>query len=372
MRIRDVVDVPYIDKIVRLTDNMSADADLGKLENLLKGYVITDSVETNLNNFFYMVTNFTDKGQGFIISGLPGCGKSHFMTVLGSLVKDNKNFELMSGKSKTIDKAKEFFKDKKIFVVPLMAEEGGPEISLQDMFFDAAEKLTGFPFTDESYYIKQFEEAIIGNVNYSKKIDEFVSEYTEGIYLTWADFKSKMTDSRSITRVIKSFLDKENIGFFKPDRGRIERLNDLYSWLYEENYDGILVLIDELSEYLNDRGGNARTDALFLKTFVENSSQEINGKIIPAWIVGSFYPHCKILVPEVYDLMKIDFQLKPIYIKVDDVEEIIDQRLIIKKRVDKVEEAFVLLKINIMLLESRKGNIHENISTSSGYIGYFI
>ena len=346
MRIRDVVDVPYIDKIVRLTDNMSADADRGKLENLLKGYVITDSVETNLNNFFYKVTNFTDKGQGFIISGLPGCGKSHFMTVLGSLVKDNKNFELMSGKSKTIDKAKEFFKDKKIFVVPLMAEEGGPEISLQDMFFDAAEKLTGFPFTDESYYIKQFEEAIIGNINYSKKIDEFVSEYTEGIYLTWADFKSKMTDSRSITRLIKSFLDKENIGFFKPDRGRIERLNDLYSWLYEENYDGILVLIDELSEYLNDRGGNARTDALFLKTFVENSSQEINGKIIPAWIVGSFLSSLQdIKVPEVYDLMKDRFPTENQFtLKVDDVEEIIDQRLIIKKRVDKVEEAFVLLK----------------------------
>ena len=39
---------------------------------------------------------------------------------------------------------------------------------------------------------------------------------------------------------------------------------------YEENYDGILVLIDELSEYLNDRGTKARDDALFLKVFLEN------------------------------------------------------------------------------------------------------
>lgn len=346
MKIRDIIEVPYIDKIVKLKDNMSDDADRSKLESLLKGYVITDSVERNLNSFFYKVTNSIDKGQGFLISGLPGCGKSHFMTVLGSLIKNNEMFDLMKGKNQIVDKAKDHFKAKKIFVVPLMAEDGGPEISLQDMFFDAAEKLTGFPFTDESYYIKQFEEAIIGNSKYNKKIDEFVFNNTEEIYLTWADFKFKMNDNRSITKLIKSFLDKEDISFFKPERGRMDRLNYLYSWLDEESYDGILVLIDELSEYLNDRGGNARNDALFLKTFVENSSQEVNGKTIPAWIVGAFLSSLQdIKVPEVYDLMKDRFPTENQFtLKVDDVEEIIDQRLVVKKRIDKIEEAFILLK----------------------------
>lgn len=345
MKIRDIVEIPQIEKIVRLTDNMSEDADSQKLEDLLSGYVITNSIESNLNNFFYKVTNFKDKGQGFLISGLPGSGKSHFMTVLGSLIKNKNAFEIMSGKSEAIDNAKDFFEDKKIFVVSLIAEEGGPGVSLQDMFFEAAEKMTGFPFTDASYYIKQFEEAIVGNINYGKKIDGFVNDYTKGTYITWTDFKTKMNDNRSITKLIREFIIREDINFFRPERGRTERLDNLFSWLYEEGYDGTLILIDELSEYLNDRGGDARGDALFLKNFLENSSQEFNGKIIPAWIMGSFLSSLQdIKVPEVYDLMKDRFPMENQFIlKVDDVEEIIDQRLIIKKREDKVEEAFVLL-----------------------------
>jgi hypothetical protein len=65
MKIREVVEVPDIDKIVRLTDNMSDKADAEKLKGLLKGYVITESVEKNLSNFFYKITNFKDKGHGF-------------------------------------------------------------------------------------------------------------------------------------------------------------------------------------------------------------------------------------------------------------------------------------------------------------------
>jgi hypothetical protein len=123
-------------------------------------------------------------------------------------------------------------------------------------------------------------------------------------------------------------------------------LDYLYKWLDEENYDGILVLIDELSEYLNDRGSRARNDALFLKVFLENAEKERNGKVIPAWIVGAFLSSLNdIKVPDVYDLMKDRFPTENQFtLKVDDVEEIIDQRLIIKKKPEKVEEAFFILK----------------------------
>lgn len=346
MRIKDIIEVPHIDKIVRLTDNMSDKADSEKLRNLLKGYVITDSVEKNLSNFFYKITNLKDKGHGFLISGLPGCGKSHFMSVLGLLIKNNDAFGIMHGKSTSIDKAKDHFKDKKIFVVPLMAEEGGPEISLEEMFFDAAENITGFPFTDDSYYIKQFEQAIVANFHYEKKVDEYVKKYSKEKFLTWANFTSKIKSSKAITKLIKAFIDENEITFFNPNRGRKDRLIYLYKWLDEESYDGVLVLIDELSEYLNDRGNGARNDAIFLKVFLENAENERNGKIIPAWIVGAFLSSLNdVKVPEVYDLMKDRFPTENQFtLKVDDVEEIIDQRLIIKKRPEKVEEAFILLK----------------------------
>jgi len=346
MKIRDIVEVPHIDKIVRLTDNMSDKANSEKLKNLLKGYVITDSVEKNLSNFFYKITNFKDKGQGFLISGLPGCGKSHFMSVLGLLIKNNDAFDIMQGKSAAIDKAKENFKEKKIFIVPLMAEEGGPEISLEEMFFNAAENITKFPFTEDSYYISQFEQAVVGNTNYEKAVDEFVKNDSKGKFLTWSDFKGKIKNHRTITKLIKAFISENEITFFNPDRGRKDRLDYLYKWLFEEDYDGVLVLVDELSEYLNDRGSKARNDALFLKVFLENAEKERGGKVIPAWIVGAFLSSLNdIKVPEVYDLMKDRFPTENQFtLKVDDVEEIINQRLIIKKKPEKIEEAYVLLK----------------------------
>ena len=212
--------------------------------------------------------------------------------------------------------------------------------------FDAAEEITGFPFTDESYYIKQFEEAIVANSNYEKKVDQFVRTSSNNKFLTWADFKSKMKNNRTITTLIQAFIDKHEIVFFNPNRGRKDRLDYLYKWLDEENYDGILVLIDELSEYLNDRGTKARDDALFLKVFLENAEQERNGSVIPAWIVGAFLSSLNdVKVPDVYDLMKDRFPTENQFtLKVDDIEEIIDQRLIMKKKPEKIEEAFVLLK----------------------------
>ena len=346
MKIRDVIDVPQIDKIVRLTDNMSDRADSDKLEGLLKGYVITDSVEQNLSNFFYKISEFTDKGHGFLISGLPGSGKSHFLSVLGLLAKNSEAFDTMNGKSKSIDSSKQFFKDKKTLVISVMSDDGGSNISLEDMFFQAAEEITGFPFTDFSWYIEEFEKIIVSNTNYGEKVDDFVREDSNNTFLTWADFKSKMKSQEEITKLIKSFINLNEITSFNPTRGRKDRLDYLYKWLDEQNYDSVLVLLDELSEYLNSRGNEAREDALFLKTFLENAQQERSGKIIPAWIVGSFLSSLNdIKVPDVYDLMKDRFPSENQFtLKVDDIEEIIDQRLIIKKKPDKIEEAYIMLK----------------------------
>jgi hypothetical protein len=149
------------------------------------------------------------------------------MSVLGLLTKNSEAFDIMNGKSESIDKSKKFFQDKKVFVVPLMAEEGGPEISLEEMFFDAAENITGFPFSDASFYIKQFEEAIVANSNYEQKVNNFVQEDSKGRFLTWADFRTKIKSEEGITRLIKSFVDKYEITFFKPNRGRKERLDNL-------------------------------------------------------------------------------------------------------------------------------------------------
>ncbi|GGJ55411.1 hypothetical protein [Virgibacillus salexigens] len=340
MKIKDIIEVPDIDKIVKLKENLSQDADQQKIEELLKGYVITSNVEENLERFFYSVVTAPDKGKGFQITGLPGSGKSHFLSVIGLLMQNEHAFELLQLKSETIEKGKSFAKGKRVFTVPLVAEEGGANVSLEDMFFKAAEDITGFPFTDESDYIRQFEEAIIGNENFNQKFSDFISEKSNQKYRSWYDIKGKLNSKRSLTGAAKEFINKEKISFFNPDRGRTERIEYLFNYLEEEKFDGILVLIDELSEYLNDRGNNARNDALFLKQLLEYDSK------IPAWIIGSFLNALNdITVPDVYQLMRDRFPSENMLrLTVTDVEDIIDQRLIVKNNKDKIKEIATILE----------------------------
>lgn len=345
MKIRDIVEVPRIDTIVKLTENISKSADKDKIESLLRGYVITNNVEENISRFFYKITHSKDEGHGFLISGLPGCGKSHFMSVLGLLMSNNEFFDLMKNKSKAIDNAKEHFRNKKIFVVPIIAEEGGPNTSLEEMFFRTAENISGFPFTDESYYIEQFEDAVVSNTKYKERVDEFARIDSKEKYASWADLKANV-GAKTLTKFIKRFIAEYDIRFFNPDRGRKDKQDYFFKWLYEEDYDGVLILIDELSEYLHDRGTNARNDALFLKVFLENAEKREENKIIPAWIVAAFLEDVnEVRVPGVYDLMKDRFPFENRFkLTVEDIEDIIDQRLIIKKNPGKIEEIFFTLE----------------------------
>src|SRR5699024_10964613 len=297
------------------------------VDELLEGYVITSNVEENLERFFYSVTTTPKKGKGFQITGLPGSGKSHFLSVIGLLMQNEHAFELLQLKSETIQEGKEFVKNKKVFVVPLVAEEGGANVSLADMFFKAAEDITEFPFTDESDYIRQFEDAIINNTTYNDRFSDYISEKTGNQYRSWYDLREHLRNNRSLTKTAKEFIDTEKLSFFNPDRGRTERIEYLFNYLEEDGYDGVLVLIDELSEYLNERRNDARDDALFLKQLLEYKSN------IPAWIIGSFLNALNdITVPDVYQLMTDRFPSEhQLPLTVTAVEDIIDQRLIIQK-----------------------------------------
>lgn len=342
MKVKEIISVPYIDTIVRITNNLSKNADKKKVESVLKGYVITKNVEDNLTRFFYTIMHSGETGSAFSISGLPGCGKSHFMSVLGLLLSNNNYFDLLNVENQTLKEAKEYFKQRKTFVVPIIAEDGGSNISLSDKFFEAAERLSGYPFTDSSFYIDQFEAAVVSNLKYRDELNSFIQKDSNGRYLSWADFKDNI-DIETLLEKAKLFVDTYELEFFKPERGREERLANLYKWLYREKYDDILVLVDELSEYLNSRKTNAREDALFLKHFSENSSAKIGEKVIKAWIVGAFLKSIDDFNdPKVIQLMKDRFPTSNQFIlTVEDVEDIINQRLIIKTNPDKIEEVFI-------------------------------
>ncbi|BCB35580.1 hypothetical protein BCM0045_0475 [Bacillus cereus] len=119
----------------------------------------------------------------------------------------------------------------------------------------------------------------------------------------------------------------------------------------------MLVLIDELSEYLNDRGNNARNDALFLKQLLEYEGT------IPAWVIGSFLNALNdITVPDVYQLMRDRFPSENMLrLTVTDIEDIIDQRLIVKKDKEKIKEIATVLEDKYNAF--RKTNLNQFLKT---------
>ena len=90
------------------------------------------------------------------------------------------------------------------------------------MFYRTAENISGFPFTDESYYIEQFEEAVVSNTRYKEKVDEFARIDSKGKFASWADLKANL-GGRALTKIIKRFITKYDIRFFNPDRGRKDK-----------------------------------------------------------------------------------------------------------------------------------------------------
>ena len=84
LNLKQIFDKPIdrpIDPVIKADDEES-------ILNELEEYVITNEIETNINDFLYEYNNYSNK-NGVWISGFFGSGKSHLLKILSLLLENN-------------------------------------------------------------------------------------------------------------------------------------------------------------------------------------------------------------------------------------------------------------------------------------------
>ncbi|MGM0651941.1 MAG: DUF6079 family protein [Bacillota bacterium] len=271
MKIRDLVEVPPVRTVIRLAD--LADSDLRR--HLVETFIFTGEVTFTLANILEKVAEL--EGKGFFVIGNFGSGKSHLLNVLSLTINDSE--------------AREAFK--------ASCREGvASENRLPDLLEKAAQKK---PLVVE-----------ISLVEHSNR------EYLEEIVLKEVSARLQAAAGSGLGAP----LHIENL----PRR---EAFVAIARALKELNRGGLLLLFDELSEFLrskeNPRAYNE--DVRFLQYLGEFA------ETLPAWIVATMQENIENtgslageLLHKIKDRYPVRFRLSGEHVK-----EIVAGRLIRKK-----------------------------------------
>lgn len=275
MLIRDLVKVPPVRTVVRIAD--LRDKKLSR--QLVENFVLTREVSFTI---FTILDKIRSKeGQGFFVIGNYGSGKSHLLNVLSLLLNDQEAREIFSH-----------------FPEGHRKEDRGLLAALGE----AAEVN---PLTLE-----------ISLVEHSNR------EYLEEIVLSAANRKL-----RSQPGPAPGSLLKLPEGWIK--KTRTEAFKTLQEALQKSGWGGLVLLVDELSEFLRSKP-DARTyneDVRFLQFLGEFAAE------IPAWIVATLQENientgsiAQEMLHKIKDRYPVRFHLTGQHVK-----EIVSHRLVQKK-----------------------------------------
>ncbi len=272
MKIRDLIEVPPVRTVIRLAD--LADSSLRR--HLVETFIFTGEVTFTLANILEKVAGL--KGKGFFVIGNFGSGKSHLLNVLSLIMSDSE--------------AREVFK--------ASCRDGAAFDSRLPELLEQAAQVD--PLVVE-----------ISLVEHSNR------EYLEEIVLK--ELSARLHAAAG--------SDAESPGIF-DNKPRREAFAAITQAIKEKNHGGLLLLFDELSEFLRSKE-NVRAyneDVRFLQylgEFAEN---------LPAWIIATMQENIENtgslageLLHKIKDRYPVRFRLSGEHVK-----EIVAGRLIRKNK----------------------------------------
>jgi hypothetical protein len=241
-----------------------------RLETLQEFYL--EPVRNYLNRFLEMVA--TGEGQGFWLQAEFGVGKSHMLAVeailaLGgsevwSLVRAKEDETPEVGPGRRLDNLwADKISRKRIFPVIFSLEGiGGTEnAKLEDFILKEAQDVhqlrthRPLPVTPDDYLADWYLNE--GHEDYEKSLRTFLADRrlmerlpNVATYDTFTNYLNSPDDRRDAATVLRAFLRHRKVTINLPmERG--ERLQTAFDTILKSGYDGILIVIDEMSEYFN-------------------------------------------------------------------------------------------------------------------------
>ena len=276
--IGDLVDVPYVRTVIRL-----GDMDDPELRGaLLHSFVITGEVAQNLN----MVLGAISAGRSrcAFLTGHYGCGKSHFLSMLGLLLEGT-NQELrqaawahLVSQEPRLEILREKIGPRKIITcpVPLLASEGREPLAqiVLSAMVAATARVTGSACARISAgrFVDDLQALL--KVKYPEAAENHAARL--GLTSASALFSTEhITDLEDLARDL-------GIGL-RPFYQREEVIAEITATLAQGGVDGMLLLADELSEFLRSKRDRRdfNEDVRFLQYLGEAADR------IPLWVVAA-------------------------------------------------------------------------------------
>lgn len=355
-KIKDLIEVPPVRTVIELatvrdaTSLQTGDADdqhMVPVRELLETFVVTEDIERNLRIIFDRIIRHPDEGMGFFLTGSFGSGKSHFLSILSIVFQYPWAWKYLTAQCGTLAEYESSLKDKKFLVVEIPLLEYSKADPLEDIFWNNVELALSspkykifVPLSQSSYFLEQFERYVLpAHIN---ELDLFIKSKLSGKY-TWETIRRESANDAIL--LAQEFLKvyRQDIPF-KLTIERQRAWDKLMEILNEHDFAGMLILMDELSEFLKSKpdSRSLNEDARFLQFIGEKSMHS------PVWIIGALQESIERtgdISYSVFNKIKDRYQ-RNLELSAKHIRELIDRRLVRKKEqsIPVIREAYHILR----------------------------
>ncbi|MBW2133354.1 MAG: hypothetical protein JRG88_12630 [Deltaproteobacteria bacterium] len=246
-RIKDLITVPPVETVIRLQD--ATTADLKVMEGLLSSFVVTEEIENIFRELFRWIKR--RKGVGAFLKGNFGSGKSHLLAVLSLLLETSQSWQYL--RHPLLEEYSDL-QGQKLLVVRIALHNYASGEKLESLVFGEIETVlaenAGAPvlLRSSTILIEDFNRYILPH----HRADFF--SFIHGDEKNWEE--NIRSDRRNAAGLVYRFITRNNIPL-KAAFDRRQALQHLVSVLEEYNFDGVLIALDELSEFLKSKTSTA-------------------------------------------------------------------------------------------------------------------
>ncbi|MCF8001960.1 MAG: DUF6079 family protein [Halanaerobiales bacterium] len=332
MKIKELVNVKDVRTVVQMADIKDP-----KLRDFLtESFVITEEVEKVMLSFFGDLVK--NEGKGYFLEGNFGSGKSHLLSVISLLLNYRKSWQHILDQKDYSNRLEQLSKDvlnKNYITINLSLVEHSNKEYLEDIvmeeimkFINENDELSSINFKGEEEFIEKISKII--KEEHQNMLKSFLRE--NGIN------ESELFETGNLY-LIEKLLERLNLPYrFSYNRQQIfDQITDIIN-NYE--YDGLVILIDELSEFLRSKpdGRRFNEDIRFMQFLGEYAKRQ------PCWIMATLQEEIEKTgetTPEAFNKIKDRYPTR-FYLTGQHIKELINKRLIeIKEgKTDKVQEIY--------------------------------
>lgn len=310
---RDIIDVPVAQTVVRLGDA----SDEGKRAEVVREFVLTRQVERNLRAIASSLKE--GHGRGHFLIGAYGSGKSHFLSYT-SLVASG---ETLPSHACPIA---ETVRGRRLLPVRCSLVRVRSDIRLEDAILSEAERQlrvlkVNDPISRRSRFLSHVESSI-RPINVAH-MDSYLAE--KG-FPSWDALQSDQ--DRAVAAAWGYVKELEGCPTL-PDMPPDELISGALNAARGAGFDGVLIVIDELSEFLRSKPTRAALseDARYLQFLGEFARSE------PLWIIASLQEAIERSGDIARDVIAKIKDRYPVTLSLDEhhILELIDGRLVRKQ-----------------------------------------